>query len=97
MKKTTLVSALALMILFAWHYALAQESWRAEFDEVCGKTDQSMTMKLEELKEMVARCDKLKTQIEASDSPQKKVLLKRLEMCRNLYSYMVEAREKEKK
>lgn len=74
--------------------AYANEEWRADFDNLCGKTEEAMTFKPEELKDLVARCDKLKPLIEKCDQPQKKIFLKRLEMCRNLYSYVLEMKER---
>lgn len=97
MRKSILLSAFALIALFAWFHAYAQESWRAEFDDICGRTEQSMTMTLEELKALVVRCDKLKQEIEAMEIPQKSIILKRLEKCRKLFGYMVEVKENEQK
>jgi hypothetical protein len=97
MKKRIIFFTFVFIYFLPWFHVCAQENWRTEFDNLCGKTEESMTMKLEELKDLVIRCDKLKPAIEASDNPQKKVFLKRLEMCKNLFSYMVEVREKERK
>lgn len=85
------------VIYFSLLFTYADEDWRTEFDYICGKTEESMTMKLEELKDLITRCEKLKPVIENLDHPQKKVFLKRIEMCKNLFGYMLEVREKEKK
>jgi hypothetical protein len=74
--------------------ASAEETWRAEFDRLCAKTDQSMSISVEELRELVARCEKLKPEIEASANPQKKVFVKRLEACRNVFVFVIEASDK---
>lgn len=87
---------LALMVLLAGPLALAEEDWRAEFDRLCGKTEQSMSLPVGELRELVARCEKLKPRIEASASPQKTVFLKRLEACRKVFSFVIEATERPK-
>jgi hypothetical protein len=74
--------------------AYAQEDWRKEFDDVCSKTQDAMVIPSGELKNLVDRCDKLKPQIEKLDESQRKVFLKRLQMCRDLYSFVLESREK---
>ncbi len=75
----------------------AQESWRTEFDNVCGKTDDAMTFSQEELTNLIRRCDTLQPQIEKLDESRKKVYLERLRKCRGLYDYVLDAKKKEKK
>ncbi len=74
--------------------AWAQEGWRKEFDDVCAKTQDAMVLPPDELKALVGRCDRLKPQIENLDESQRKVYLKRLQMCRDLYIFVLESREK---
>jgi hypothetical protein len=74
--------------------AHAQEDWRKEFDDVCSKIQDAMVFTPDELRDFVGRCDKLKPQIEKLDESQRKVYLKRLRMCRDLYFYVLESREK---
>jgi hypothetical protein len=74
--------------------AHAQEDWRKEFDDVCSKTQDAMVISSEELKNLVDRCDRLKPRIEKLDESQRKVFLKRLQMCRDLYFFVLESREK---
>ncbi len=76
--------------------ACAQEDWRKEFDDVCSKTQDAMVLTADELNDLLGRCDRLKPQIEKLDESQKKVHLKRLRMCRDLYIFVLEAREKKK-
>ena len=76
--------------------AYAQQNWRTEFDEICSKTQDADALTTEELKQLIERCDKLKEQIETLDETQRKVFLKRLQMCRDLYIFMLEAKEKNK-
>ncbi|MHB8881023.1 MAG: hypothetical protein ACYC69_05865 [Thermodesulfovibrionales bacterium] len=71
------------------------EDWRAEFDEVCKKTNDAMSLSREELKELVARCDKLKTVIGTLEETEKKVFLKRLRLCQELFVYVLESKEKQ--
>ena len=73
--------------------SLAAENWKAEFDTVCSKTDTAMTLSAAELKELIARCDQLKPKIEAEDGSTRKVYLRRLKMCRDLYLYVLDSKE----
>lgn len=75
----------------------AQETWRKEFDDVCGKTQDAMTFTPEELTDLIRRCDGLRPQIEKLDESRKKVYLGRLRMCRGLYAYVLDEKKKEKK
>jgi hypothetical protein len=74
--------------------ARAEESWKQEFEEVCGKTDDSMNMTIDELKALMARCDKLKPLIESQEETTRKVYLKRLQMCRDLLAFIYEAKSR---
>src|SRR5512143_1825134 len=71
--------------VFMWSdIANAQEDWKNEFEEVCSKTQDAMIFSADELRNLVSRCDKLKPRIEKLDETQKKVYLKRLQLCRDL-------------
>lgn len=70
--------------------SFAQEEWKAEFDDVCSKTTDSMSLTKAELKSLIDRCDKLKPRIERLDESAAKVYLKRLKMCRDLYLFVLE-------
>jgi hypothetical protein len=74
--------------------AAADELWKAEFDQVCGQTENAADMSTEELKKAIERCDKLKPQIEALEASPRKIYLKRLQMCRNLFAFLLEGKEK---
>jgi len=71
----------------------AQEGWKSEYDSVCSKTDVAMTLSNEELKGLITQCDRLKPRIEAEDESTRKVYLRRLQMCGDLYRYVLESRE----
>jgi hypothetical protein len=75
--------------------AYAQDSWKTEFEAVCARTQEAAGMTPEELKNLVNRCDKLRPQIEKLDETQKKVYTKRLKMCRDLYAFVLETKEKQ--
>ena len=78
---------------FGTAISLAQEGWKAEYEAVCSKTDVAMTLSADELRGLVARCDRLKPQIEAEEESTRKVYLRRLQMCRDLYKYVLESKE----
>jgi hypothetical protein len=70
----------------------AEESWRQEFNGVCSKTTDSMSLNREELKLLVDRCEKLKPVIERQEETTRKVFRKRLEMCKNLLVFVLESK-----
>jgi hypothetical protein len=74
--------------------AYSQEDWRKEFDEICSKTENAMEFSVEELRSLVNRCDALKSRVEKLDEPQRKITLRRLQMCRDLYAFAFEMKEK---
>ncbi len=72
--------------------AAAAEGWRAEFDDICARTQDAMTLSSDELKGLVARCDALKPSIDKLDDSQKKVFARRLQQCRDLYQFVLDSR-----
>jgi len=72
----------------------ADESWKSDFEKVCGQTDNAADMTIEELKTTLEKCDALKSRIEALEATPRKIYLKRLQMCRNLLQFMLESRVK---
>jgi hypothetical protein len=70
--------------------AWCEEGWRNDFDDICSKTDQAMTFSLPELNLLLERSSALQKVIETQEESVRKVYLKRLQMCQNLYAYMVE-------
>lgn len=77
--------------------AAAAESWRTEFEEICRKTSDAMALSKEELKELVARGEKLHAVIETLEETEKKVFLKRLHRCQELFAFVLESKEHEEK
>lgn len=74
--------------------AYAQEDWKAEFEYVCSKTNDSPALTAEELNDLISRCDKLGAIIEQLDASQKRVYKRRLKMCADMFRFVLEAREK---
>ncbi len=72
--------------------AAAQEDWKADFEDICAKTQDAMALTKEELRSLVERCDRLRPRIEKLDESASKVYLKRLQMCRDLYAFALESK-----
>jgi hypothetical protein len=93
-------SLAVLLIVFgcvgalAARQAHAEESWRAEFDDLCSKTTGADSLSAEQLRELIARCDRLSVKLEALDEAPRKVYTKRLRTCRDFFGFMLEAKEK---
>jgi hypothetical protein len=75
--------------------ARAEEAWLTEFADVCSRTQDAMSLGTDELRRLVERCDKLKPLVDRLDGPQRKVYLKRLQTCRDLYQFMLDSRAAE--
>lgn len=72
--------------------AAAQDDWKNEFEDICSKTQDSMSLTADDLRSLVGRCDALKPRIEKLDETQRKIYLKRLQMCRDLLAYVLESK-----
>lgn len=75
--------------------AYAQDDWNTEFEDICSKTQDAMSFTVEELKQLVERCDRLEPSIEKLDDTRRKVYLKRLRMCKNLFAFALASKIKE--
>ena len=75
--------------------AHAEDGWKAEYQAVCSRTELAMTHTVGELKALIARCDQLKPRIEAEEESTRKVYLRRLQMCRELYQYVLDSKAPE--
>ena len=93
--KYILSAVFLILIMFVMNCrSYAEQNWLHEFTEICNKTDESATMKKEELRALIMRCDSLRTTIEKSDDPQKNVYLFRIDKCRKLFNYVLESNDK---
>ncbi len=75
----------------------ASLDWQKEFDDVCSKTQDSMTFTVDELRTLVKRCDALEPQLQKLDETRKAVYLRRLQQCRGLYAYVLESKKNDQK
>ncbi len=80
---------------FGVRAAHAEDEWKKEFEAVCSRTDDAMSFSKEELRSLIARCDKLKSVLHTLDESTRKVYLRRLQICRDLFAFVLEAKEKE--
>jgi hypothetical protein len=81
-------------VVFGPGFAYGEDDWRQEFDDVCSRTQDAMAMTPQELQALVDRADRLLPRIERLDETQRKVFLKRLRMCRDLYQFVLEEKSK---
>jgi hypothetical protein len=87
-----LVTAL-LLGTFAPTVFSADPPWRVEFDATCAATSDAMSLSQTELQTLITKCDRLQKVIEQLDESARKVFLKRLLMCKNLYQYVLDAKK----
>lgn len=69
-----------------------EKDWKDEFTDVCGRTQDAMSIPVPELRDLIRRCDTLRARIEDAAEPERKVYRRRLKQCRELYEFMVESR-----
>ena len=71
--------------------------WKREYADVCGKTQNAMVVSVKELENFIDRCDKLQDRIhelDGSSGAERKVYSKRLKMCRELFTFILEFKNK---
>ena len=95
---------LKLLILVGWlslfitmQAAYGEDAWRTDFDAACAQSNDAMALSMTELKKAIDQCDRLQKIIETQEETVRKVYLKRLQMCRNLYVFVLDAKMQEQK
>ncbi len=88
-----LAAALALAAAGA-SLAAPEAPWRTEFDAICARTQDAMSLPDDELRELVARSDRLLPALERLPETERKVFTRRLRACRALYAFVLESRGK---
>ena len=76
--------------LFETVNAAAEEQWRQEFDDICEKTQDAMSLSIDELKSLAARADRLLPVVESLGDTERRVFGKRLRKCRDLYLFVID-------
>jgi hypothetical protein len=96
-----MLKILFLAVCFSLCYNLpatySEEVWRADFDEVCAQSNGAMALPVSELKTLIEKCDRLYKVIDSQEETVRKVFLKRLQLCKNLYVFVLEAKMQEQK
>ena len=80
--------------LFQTTVSYAQPDWKKDFDDICVKTNDAMDLPDDELRALIARADRLKPAIEALEGAEKKLYLRRLQQCRDLFEFVLSSRKK---
>ena len=75
--------------------AIGEDNWRTDFDATCAQSNDAMALSVKELKMLIEKCDSLQKVIEAQDETVRKVYSKRLQLCKNLYFFVLETKIKE--
>ena len=75
------------------------QDWKEEFGAVCGETQGAASLSIEKLQEYINRCDKLQDRLDelngGNGSTEKKVYARRLKMCRDVYEYTLQFKNRE--
>lgn len=79
-----------LLLTLAPAAAHADEPWQTSFEQTCSRTSEAMNLSLPELESLLEKCRDLEKVIGTKEESLRKVYLKRLHLCRNLYAYVVE-------
>jgi hypothetical protein len=87
-----LVLALCFILCTCLTSAHGQDSWRTDFDEACARTSDAMSLSSDELKMLITKCEQLQTIIEKQEETVRKVFLRKLQMCKNLYIFVLESK-----
>ncbi|HJV65933.1 MAG TPA: hypothetical protein VJ550_09375 [Geomonas sp.] len=89
-KKVLAVVAAVLLVLSQGGALAAEPSWRTSFEETCARSNEAMTLSVGELTALLERCVTLEKAIQQEEESVRKVYLKRLQLCRNLYAYVLD-------
>lgn len=92
MVRKGLTLLLATWLFTAPGIAAGSNEWLAEFNESCAKTSEAMDLSREELLALIAKCERVKKAIETQDEAVRKVYLKRVQMCLDLFRYVIDTR-----
>ena len=67
-----------------------REDEKAEFDRICGQVQVAPSLTAEQLRQLIEDCDALMERLRVSENPQAKVLIVRIQMCRDFFGYSLE-------
>jgi len=86
------IAVACLFVIFASAVVYGGEL-QDEFDKLCVYTQEAESLPLDKLQELLTDCDKLQKNIEQSDDAKKKLLLFRLNKCRNFLVYIIDLKQ----
>ncbi len=86
-----------ISLFIAMHAVYGAEAWRTEFDAVCSQSTDAMALPVPELEKLIERCVSLQKNIENEEETVRKVYLKRLQMCKNFYTFVLDSKIREQK
>lgn len=92
---TKRMATVACVLLALGMPAFGAEPWQDAFEQTCSRTNEAMNLSADELRLLLGKCDELRKVIETKDESVRRVYLKRLQLCRNLYAYMLEYKQGE--
>lgn len=95
MKLFILAGCLGLFIIL--QQAHGEDAWRTDFNLTCAQSNDAMALSMAELKMLIEQCDRLQKIVEVQDETVRKVYLKRLQLCKNLYVFVLESKMQEQK
>ena len=92
MVKKGLILLLVTWLLTSTGFAVGSTGWLAEFNESCAKTSEAMALSREELLALIVKCKRVQKAIETQDEAVRKVYMKRVQMCLNLFQYVLDSK-----
>jgi hypothetical protein len=95
LKLFILAGCLGLFIILQQAYG--EDAWRTDFNSTCAQSNDAMALSMADLQMLIEQCDRLQKIIEVQDETVRKVYLKRLQLCKNLYVFVLEAKMQEQK
>ena len=92
-----MILAGCLSLFITVQAAYGENAWRTDFDAACAQSNDAMALSMPDLKKLIEQCDRLQKIIDVQEETVRKVYLKRLLMCRNLYVFVLESKMQEQK
>jgi hypothetical protein len=91
-----------LLLLVTWFctataVAAGPDKWLDEFNDSCAKTSEAMDLSREELLALIVKCERVMKAIESQDESVRKVYLKRVQMCLDLFRYVLDTKAQDAK
>ena len=86
-----------ISLFISLQVAYGEEAWRTDFDASCAQSNDAMSLSIPEIKKLIERCEVLQKSIEKEEETVRKVFLKRLQLCKNFYIFVLESKMQEQK